>query len=197
MSGGAAARAPRTRRRRCSRDHTAASRGAAMNRTKIVATIGPASRTPAVLRQLIEAGVDVFRLNFSHGTHEEHSAVLADIRAVSREMGRHVARPAGPVRAEDAARADPRRRGRVPPGRRVHPGRRAHRRTPRRADLLVPRAAERPQARRDGPVRRRHRGHDGDRRRARPGAAEGDAARAAAVAAGAEPARLGSGRQAR
>ena len=59
-------------------------------RTKIVATVGPASRTPAVLRRLIEAGVNVFRLNFSHGTHEEHSAVLADIRAVSREMGRHV-----------------------------------------------------------------------------------------------------------
>jgi pyruvate kinase len=59
-------------------------------RTKIVATVGPASRTPAVLRQLIEAGVNVFRLNFSHGTHEEHSAVLADIRKVSREMGRHV-----------------------------------------------------------------------------------------------------------
>src|ERR1051326_9101815 len=60
-------------------------------RTKIVATIGPASRTPAILRQLIETGVNVFRLNFSHGTHEEHSAVLADIRTLSREMGRHVA----------------------------------------------------------------------------------------------------------
>src|SRR5436305_1469568 len=59
-------------------------------RTKIVATIGPASRAPAVLRRLIEAGVNVFRLNFSHGTHEEHSAVLADIRALSREAGRHV-----------------------------------------------------------------------------------------------------------
>jgi pyruvate kinase len=59
-------------------------------RTKVVATIGPASRSPAVLRRLIEAGVNVFRLNFSHGTHEEHSAVLADIRALSREAGRHV-----------------------------------------------------------------------------------------------------------
>jgi pyruvate kinase len=62
-----------------------------MNRTKIVATIGPASSAPRVLRQLIEAGVDVFRLNFSHGTHEEHSAVLKDIRAISRDMGCHVA----------------------------------------------------------------------------------------------------------
>jgi pyruvate kinase len=60
-------------------------------RTKIVATIGPASRAPATLRRLIDAGVNVFRLNFSHGTHEEHSAALADIRAASRQMGRHVA----------------------------------------------------------------------------------------------------------
>jgi len=61
------------------------------SRTKIVATIGPASRTPQVLRQLLEAGVNVFRLNFSHGTHEEHSAVVSDIRALSREMECHVA----------------------------------------------------------------------------------------------------------
>jgi pyruvate kinase len=61
------------------------------NRTKIVATIGPASSAPAVLRRLMEAGVDVFRLNFSHGTHEAHSAVLTNIRAISRDMGCHVA----------------------------------------------------------------------------------------------------------
>ena len=61
------------------------------SRTKIVATIGPASRTPQALRQLLEAGVSVFRLNFSHGTHEEHSAVVSDIRTLSREMDRHVA----------------------------------------------------------------------------------------------------------
>ena len=61
-----------------------------IGRTKIVATIGPASSTPDVLRQLIEAGVSVFRLNFSHGTHEEHSAVVSEIRAVSRDLGRHV-----------------------------------------------------------------------------------------------------------
>ena len=60
-------------------------------RTKIVATIGPASRGPAVIRRLIEVGVNVFRLNFSHGTHQEHSAILADLRAISREMGQHVA----------------------------------------------------------------------------------------------------------
>jgi pyruvate kinase len=59
-------------------------------RTKIVATIGPASRAPAVLRRLVDAGVSVFRLNFSHGTHDEHAAVLADVRAASRAAGRHV-----------------------------------------------------------------------------------------------------------
>ncbi len=63
----------------------------APNRTKIVATIGPGSRAPGVLRKLIEVGVDVFRLNFSHGTHDEHSAVLADIRTLSQELGQHVA----------------------------------------------------------------------------------------------------------
>jgi len=63
---------------------------AVANRTKIVATIGPASREPAMLRQLVAAGVNVFRLNFSHGTHEEHSAVLAAIRRISRELDRHV-----------------------------------------------------------------------------------------------------------
>jgi pyruvate kinase len=61
------------------------------HRTKIVATIGPASHTSEVLHQLIEAGVDVFRLNFSHGTHQEHSAVLAQIRELSRKLDRHVA----------------------------------------------------------------------------------------------------------
>jgi pyruvate kinase len=69
----------------------------APNRTKIVATIGPGSRTPAILRKLIEDGVDVFRLNFSHGTHDEHSAVLADIRTLSRELGQRFCRTfAGP-----------------------------------------------------------------------------------------------------
>jgi pyruvate kinase len=59
--------------------------------TKIVATIGPASREPAMLRALIEAGVDVCRLNFSHGTAEEHAATLRDIRAAADACGRIVA----------------------------------------------------------------------------------------------------------
>ncbi len=59
-------------------------------RTKIVATLGPASRTPEVIRKMVEAGVDVFRLNFSHGTHEEHSATVATIRQLTHETGRHL-----------------------------------------------------------------------------------------------------------
>jgi pyruvate kinase len=59
-------------------------------RTKIVATVGPASREPDVLRKLVEAGVDLFRLNFSHGSHAEHSATLQTIRAIGEEMGRQL-----------------------------------------------------------------------------------------------------------
>ena len=60
-------------------------------RTKIVATIGPTSRDPIVLRELFQSGVNVVRLNFSHGTHEEHRAVIADVRAIAKELDIHVA----------------------------------------------------------------------------------------------------------
>ena len=60
-------------------------------RTKIVATAGPASRDPAMLRALFLAGVNVIRLNFSHGTHEEHAATIADVRRIARELDIHVA----------------------------------------------------------------------------------------------------------
>ena len=60
-------------------------------RTKIVATLGPASRDPAVIRKMVEAGADIFRLNFSHGTHDEHTAALETIRAIAKETGRHLA----------------------------------------------------------------------------------------------------------
>lgn len=59
--------------------------------TKIVATIGPASSSPERIRELVEAGVDVFRLNFSHGTHEEHRARASIIRASAAEQRRSVA----------------------------------------------------------------------------------------------------------
>lgn len=52
-------------------------------RTKIVATLGPSSSDEATLSRLIEAGVDVFRLNFSHGTHESHGATYARVRSVA------------------------------------------------------------------------------------------------------------------
>lgn len=55
-------------------------------RTKIVATVGPASRSPAKIRQLLQAGVNVFRLNFSHGTQDEHGEVLQTIRTISEEL---------------------------------------------------------------------------------------------------------------
>ena len=49
--------------------------------TKIVATLGPASTEPATIAALIDAGVDVFRLNFSHGDHATHRTTVATIRA--------------------------------------------------------------------------------------------------------------------
>jgi pyruvate kinase len=61
-----------------------------MRSTKIVATLGPASSDPAVLERMIRAGVDVVRLNFSHGTTEDHEARAALVREVSRNVGRTV-----------------------------------------------------------------------------------------------------------
>jgi pyruvate kinase len=60
--------------------------GGLRKRTKIVATIGPASRDPRTLRTLVESGLNVARLNFSHGTHPEHAAVIADLRAISASL---------------------------------------------------------------------------------------------------------------
>lgn len=60
-------------------------------RTKIVATVGPASRDPAILRSLFVSGTNVLRLNFSHGKPEEHAAVIADARKISAELGIHTA----------------------------------------------------------------------------------------------------------
>ena len=58
---------------------------------KIVATVGPASEDKATLRALIAAGVDVVRLNFSHGTHEQHAAVLRRVREIGHRLGKAVA----------------------------------------------------------------------------------------------------------
>ena len=56
-------------------------------RTKIIATLGPASSTPEVLARLLHAGADVFRLNFSHGSHEDHAGRIAIIRDLERQVG--------------------------------------------------------------------------------------------------------------
>jgi pyruvate kinase len=58
--------------------------------TKIVATLGPASGNPEMMRKLFEAGVDVFRMNFSHGTHEGHRKNLETARELEKEFGRPV-----------------------------------------------------------------------------------------------------------
>src|SRR5215213_10711145 len=62
-----------------------------MRRTKIVATIGPASRDPETLVRMIEAGMDVARLNFSHGTAEEHAETAQRVRDAAGRAGRQVA----------------------------------------------------------------------------------------------------------
>lgn len=64
---------------------------AACKLTTIVATIGPASDSPEMVRKLIESGVGVFRLNFSHGTLESHATRLATIRSTAEAMGRTIA----------------------------------------------------------------------------------------------------------
>jgi pyruvate kinase len=62
-----------------------------MRRAKIVATIGPASAEPDVLEKVLSAGVDVARLNFSHGDHEDHARTLDRIRAAARHLGKATA----------------------------------------------------------------------------------------------------------
>ena len=62
-----------------------------MRRTKIIATIGPASAAPGTLEAMIVAGMDVARLNFSHGTHQEHKTLIRRIRAAARRQKKPVA----------------------------------------------------------------------------------------------------------
>jgi pyruvate kinase len=64
---------------------------ASVRHTKIIATLGPATSTDAAIGALVAAGVDVFRLNFSHGTHESHGEMLKRIRAAARQQERCVA----------------------------------------------------------------------------------------------------------
>ncbi len=59
-------------------------------RTKILATLGPSSDSPAMLRKLYAAGLDAVRLNFSHGTHAEHLAAILRVRELNRKLRRHI-----------------------------------------------------------------------------------------------------------
>lgn len=58
---------------------------------KIVATIGPGSRAPDTIKLLAQAGVDIFRMNFSHGTHDDHKGAFEAIRGVEADLGRPLA----------------------------------------------------------------------------------------------------------
>jgi pyruvate kinase len=62
-----------------------------VRKTKIVATIGPACNSPEMLKAMIEAGMNVARLNLSHGTHDEHSKQIHTLRSAARELGRNIA----------------------------------------------------------------------------------------------------------
>ena len=62
-----------------------------MGLTKIVCTIGLASNSSEVIRGMIEAGMDVARINFSHGTHEEHAQIVKEIRNIASELDRNIA----------------------------------------------------------------------------------------------------------
>ncbi len=62
-----------------------------VRRTRIVCTIGPSSASPAVLRTMISAGMDVARMNFSHGNHETHRQVATNVREAAEDAGRPVA----------------------------------------------------------------------------------------------------------
>ena len=59
----------------------------AITKTKLICTIGPASNDHAIIRKMIENGMNVARLNFSHGTHESHRATIKLVRSIAREMG--------------------------------------------------------------------------------------------------------------
>jgi pyruvate kinase len=61
-----------------------------MRRTKIVATLGPACNTQEMIYRLLTCGVDVFRLNFSHGSHEQHAETIRIVRETSMTLGRYV-----------------------------------------------------------------------------------------------------------
>ena len=73
-------------------------------RTKIIATLGPASNSPAMIEQLVAAGVDVVRINLSHGDAETHRSSVQRVRRAARKAARHIAilmDLCGPKRSEE------------------------------------------------------------------------------------------------
>jgi len=62
----------------------------AMRKTKIIATIGPATSSKEVLKEIIAKGVNICRINCSHGSYDDHQKVIENIRAINEEQGTHV-----------------------------------------------------------------------------------------------------------
>ena len=120
------------------------SRHRVLRKTKVIATIGPACDSPETIKAMIRAGMNVARLNFSHGTHEEHRKRLGVIRQASDELRRERR-----DHARHQGRRDPHRprRGRRRGARDRRPVHAAHRRPrgrrPRRVGLLPQAAARR------------------------------------------------------
>src|SRR5918998_593889 len=83
-------RAPELSERERSRKATAGQTGRRLRSAKIVATVGPASASGERLRALFDAGVDVFRLNFSHGSHDQKRALFEEIRRIEADTGRPI-----------------------------------------------------------------------------------------------------------
>ncbi|MCJ7717010.1 MAG: pyruvate kinase, partial [Anaerolineales bacterium] len=60
------------------------------NRAKIIATLGPASQDKQIIKSLITAGMDVARINFSHGEHKDHALVIQNLREAALELNRPI-----------------------------------------------------------------------------------------------------------
>jgi pyruvate kinase len=75
-----------------------------VTRAKIVATLGPASASPQAIRQFIDAGLDVARLNVSHGSHTDHEAAYAEVRRASEDTSRSVGVLVDAAGAQDPSR---------------------------------------------------------------------------------------------
>src|SRR3546814_15339217 len=71
-------------------------------KVRILATLGPASNTPKMIRQLAEAGADAFRVNMSHGTHEDHKKLIETIRGLEKELDRPTTITADLQRSEES-----------------------------------------------------------------------------------------------